>query len=210
MTDFTIASDEHSADIEVQGENTRERMKAVLDALTPELNGEVDYMRVQLRTTGKDDNSAPEQPAPVDTEGGPNGELPPRENVDGGGHVGKMADVPERGPRTQTGSNERLGEDDREVGDIIEGSSHHVVASLLHELGETRPADLQERLSEMPTGTLSGALQQLWQRKLADRSDQEHNDARDGGGSVAHYWLTDRGEDFVAEHGTFSETEWAE
>ena len=68
MKDFKVTSDKHSADIEVVGENARERMKEFLSMISPELDGEVEYMRVQLRTEQKEIEMKPEPELEVEAE----------------------------------------------------------------------------------------------------------------------------------------------
>ena len=86
MTDFNIESDEHSASIKITGKNTRSRMKAILDAVEPELVGDITFMAVEIRTeedNGESDsgnvNSSPSATREVS-----NAEAEPLPSSDGG------------------------------------------------------------------------------------------------------------------------------
>jgi len=178
MTDQHVSTDDHSAVVEVEGEDAFDRAKTILDALTPGLEGDVTYIKVEARATPTDaDNEVAEKPADADAD----------------------ADADDEAEQTgkTPGSREHLTEHDRarEMLGQAQTSKHAMLAYVAAADEPVTSTQLREFIRDhtdyAPT-SVSATLSDLYRGKLLDRDPLTEQQR---GGKTYEYSITEWGRD---------------
>lgn len=222
-TAVEIGTGDNRVEITVEGDAALETLQRVMDDGYIEAVDDPDYYHVEVANTTADDPDAEIETRVLHDDAGPYPDelrgyddaapLPPGLRDSGGDRrTGPMHIVPERSDSHSERKWTKQTDEDREAGTVSEDSSHHALLSLIGKAGDDgiRPKTITERYTKMPSGTVSGGLQQLWCRKLVDRYDgPPEEDDEPGSTRSVYYVATDRGREWLDDHGHLTIDEWA-
>jgi hypothetical protein len=110
----------------------------------------------------------------------------------------------------ETRDYELLTDDDRAEKEILAGTSHHALLTIIDKSDDgVRPSEVYARAGKMPKGTMTSGLHELWKRKMCERIRTEPPGDSDDT-HATYYVMNTRGEQFLAKHGRLTIDDWAD